>query len=237
MRAVYKKVLLKLSGEALGNGSGKSYDAGFLERLSAEVKKAVDLGVSLAIVIGGGNIWRGARQGDMKIDRVRADHIGMLATVMNSLVVQDCLLGVGVEAKVYSAVTMTQICEPYSQYKAREDMKSGVVVIVACGVGYPFFSTDTGMMLRAAELQCEVVLAAKNIDGVYDKDPKKHADAKKYDTITYDQSLKNGLCAIDASASAIGAENGIDTIVFALSDIENITRVLTGEKIGTKITG
>jgi uridylate kinase len=231
----YKRVLLKLSGEAL-SGNGKILDGDFLEKVSAEIKKCADNGVQFAIVIGAGNIWRGARQGGLKIDRVRGDHMGMLATVINSLALQDYLIKAGLMTRVMSAFEISQVCEPYSQYKAMEALENGEAVIIPCGVGYPFFSTDTGMMLRAAELKCDCALAAKNVDGVYDKDPNKYPDAKKYDTLTYEEALSKNLKALDAAASAIGMENDIKVLAFALETPENITRAIQGENIGTILT-
>lgn len=235
MEPKYKRVLLKLSGEALsGNGTILSDD--FLTRVSAEIKKCVDLGVQVAIVIGAGNIWRGARQGGLTIDRVRGDHMGMLATVINSLAMQDYLIDAGVDAKVMSAFQIQQVCEPYAQYKAMEYLEAGKVVLIPCGVGYPYFSTDTGMMLRAVELKCDVLLSAKNVDGVYNDDPAKNPDAKKYKTLTYDEILAKNLHAIDLTASAIGRENGMPAVIFGLADPANITRAALGEQVGTLIT-
>lgn len=233
----YKRVLLKLSGEALaGEGTdGKILDDAFLRAVSGEIAKCVSMGVQFGIVIGAGNIWRGARQGGLSIDRVRGDHMGMLATVINSLAMQDYLIRAGVDARVMSAFQIQQVCEPYAQYKAREYLDQGKTVLIPCGVGYPFFSTDTGMMLRAVELNCDVLLSAKNIDGVYDDDPAKNPNAKKYDTLTYDEILAKGLKAIDLTASAIGRENGMPALVFGLSDPANITRAILGEAVGTLI--
>ncbi|PKM63018.1 MAG: UMP kinase [Firmicutes bacterium HGW-Firmicutes-21] len=232
----YKRVLLKLSGEALTAVDGKILNGAFLERISAEIKKCADMGVQFAIVIGAGNIWRGSRQGGLNIDRVRGDHMGMLATVINSLAMQDYLIKAGLKTRVMSAFEISQVCEPYSQYKAMDALASGEAVIIPCGVGYPFFSTDTGMMLRAAELSCEIALSARNVDGVYDKDPNKHTDAQKYDVLTYDEALKQNLKALDAAAVAVGRENNIKTIVFALENPENITKVITGDRVGTLLT-
>jgi len=232
----YNRVLLKLSGEALSAEDSRILDGEFLERVSSEIKKCVDMGVQFAIVIGAGNIWRGSRQGGLKIDRVRGDHMGMLATVINSLAMQDYLIKADVKTRVMSAFEISQVCEPYSQYKALEALENGEAVIIPCGVGYPFFSTDTGMMLRAAELSCEIALSARNVDGVYDKDPNTYSDAKKYASLTYDEALKKNLKALDAAAIAIGRENNIKTLVFALKRPENITRAVMGEKIGTVLS-
>jgi uridylate kinase len=192
-------------------------------------------GTQVCVVIGAGNIWRGARQNGLEVDRVRGDHMGMLATVINSIAMQDYIIKTGVNARVMSAVQIQQFCEPYSQYKAIEYLEKGEIVILSCGVGYPFFSTDTGMMLRAAELKCDAVLSAKNVNGVYDKDPVKYPDAKKFDELTYAEMLSLGLKAIDQSAAAIGEESGIKTVLFSLSEPENIIRAARGENIGTVI--
>ncbi|MBR0231112.1 MAG: UMP kinase [Clostridia bacterium] len=230
----YKRILLKLSGEALsGEENGSVLSGAMLRTVAAEIAKLASAGTQVAVVIGAGNIWRGARQKGLNVDRVRGDHMGMLATLINSLAMQDYVLKTGTEARVMSAVQIQQFCEPYSQYKAMEYLESGKVVILACGVGYPYFSTDTGMMLRAAELKCDAVLSAKNVDGVYDKDPCKYPDAKKFDELTYSKVLSLGLKAIDASAAAIGEECGIPTVLFSLAKPENILLAANGEKIGT----
>ncbi len=228
----YKRVLIKLSGEALA-GEESVLSGEMLTTVAGNIAKLVRRGISVAVVIGAGNIWRGARQKGMNVDRVRGDHMGMLATTINSIAMQDYILKTGVDARVMSAVQIQQFCEPYAQYKAIEYLERGSVVILSCGVGYPFFSTDTGMMLRAAELKCDAVLSAKNVDGVYDKDPGKNPDAKKFDELTYSEMLSLGLKAIDASAAAIGEESGIKTVLFSLADPDNIIRAAEGEKIGT----
>ncbi len=231
----YKRVLVKLSGEAL-SGDGKSILNGdMLTDVAAALSKLAKEGTQVCIVIGAGNIWRGARQNGLDVDRVRGDHMGMLATLINSIAMQDYIIKTGVKARVMSAVQIQQFCETYSQYKAMEYMEQGEIVILACGVGYPFFSTDTGMMLRAAELKCDAVLSAKNVDGVYDKDPAKYPDAKKFDELTYSEMLSLGLKAIDQSAAAIGEECGIKTVLFPLTNAENIILAARGENLGTVI--
>ena len=229
----YKRVLLKLSGEALSGENGSALSGAMLRTVAAGIAELSAAGTQVAVVIGAGNIWRGARQKGLNVDRVRGDHMGMLATIINSLAMQDYVLKTGVDARVMSAVDVSQFCEPYSQYKAIEYLESGKVVILACGVGYPYFSTDTGMMLRAAELKCDVVLSGKNVDGVYDKDPGQYPDAKKFDELSYSKVLSLGLKAIDASAAAIGEESGIPTVLFSLADPENIQKAASGESIGT----
>lgn len=229
----YKRVLVKLSGEAL-SGDGKRILSGdMLKSVAGVLSDLAKNGTQVCVVIGAGNIWRGARQNGLEVDRVRGDHMGMLATVINSIAMQDYIIKAGTEAKVMSAVQIQQFCEPYAQYKAIEYLEQGTIVILAAGVGYPYFSTDTGMMLRAAELKCDAVLSAKNVDGVYDKDPAKYPDAKKFDSLSYSEMLSLGLKAIDPSAAAIGEESGIKTVLFPLSDPENIILAARGENIGT----
>ena len=232
MTEKFKRVLVKLSGEALA-GEGSVLDGKMLQKVAEAIASLVRGGTQVAVVIGAGNIWRGARQKGMTVDRVRGDHMGMLATVINSLAMQDYVLKTGVDACVMSAVHIQQFCENYSQYEAIRRLENGSVVILACGVGYPYFSTDTGMMLRAAELKCDAVLSAKNVDGVYDKDPAKNPDAKKFDELSYSEMLSLGLKAIDASAAAIGEESGIKTVLFPLNDPGNIIVAAEGGHIGT----
>ena len=229
----YKRVLIKLSGEALAGEKKGILDGDMLSSVAEKIALLVNDGVQVSIVIGAGNIWRGARQNGLDVDRVRGDHMGMLATVINSLAMQDYILKTGVNAHVMSAVQIQQFCEPYAQYKAIEYLEKGEVVILSCGVGYPFFSTDTGMMLRAAELKCDAVLSAKNVDGVYDKDPAKYSDAVKFDELTYQELLSRGLKAIDQSAATIGEECDIKTVIFPLSDPQNIISAAKGGIIGT----
>ncbi len=229
----FNRVLVKLSGEALSGEGNRILSGDMLASVAEKLARLVKDGMQVCVVIGAGNIWRGARQNGMDIDRVRGDHMGMLATVINSIAMQDYIIKTGVNARVMSAVQIQQFCEPYSQYKAIEYLEKGEIVILSCGVGYPFFSTDTGMMLRAAELKCDAVLSAKNVDGVYDKDPAKYPDAKKFDTLTYSEMLKLGLKAIDQSAATIGEDNNIKTVLFPLSDPENIILAANGENIGT----
>ena len=236
MEPKYKRILLKLSGEALSGRDGNILDHEMLRKVSDMIRHTAELGVQVAVVIGAGNIWRGARQGGLSIDRVRADHMGMLAAVINCLAMQDYLISGGRNAHVMSAFQIQQACEPYSQYKAIDYLEQGDVVLLAGGVGYPFFTTDTGMVLRAMELKCDIILSAKNVDGVYDSDPNKNPDAKKYDRLTYQDMLDRNLKAIDVSASAIGRDNHMPALIFALSDPENILRAVKGENVGTLIT-
>lgn len=231
--AKYNRVLVKLSGEAL-SGDGKNILNGdMLTQVATVLSDLAKSGTQVCVVIGAGNIWRGARQNGLTVDRVRGDHMGMLATLINSIAMQDYIIKSGTNCRVMSAVQIQQFCETYSQYKAIEYLEQGEIVILACGVGYPYFSTDTGMMLRAAELKCDAVLSAKNVAGVYDKDPVKYPDAKKFDELTYTEMLSLGLKAIDQSAAAIGEESGIKTVLFPLSDPQNIILAANGENIGT----
>lgn len=231
---MYKSALIKLSGEAL-SGKDCILSGDFLDKVAKQIKRCVDDGAKIAIVIGGGNIWRGARQKEISVERCRADHMGMLATLINCIGMSDYLIKAGLKAKVLSAVPMEQFCESYSQQKARDYMNEGYVVLCSCGVGYPYFSTDTGMMLRAAELGVEVVLSAKAIDGVYNKDPRTNPDAIRYDNVSYDEILEKNLQVIDQTAASMGRENNIKVLLFSLAECENIYKALHGENIGTLI--
>lgn len=232
---MYKRVVVKLSGEALSGEGDGIFDKRIMEEISASISAAAKEGIGFAIVIGAGNIWRGGRQEGVEIDRVRGDHMGMLATVINSIAMQDFLIKQGLEAIVMSAVPIGQFCETYSQDQAIRHMAEGRIVILACGVGYPFFSTDTGMMLRAAELKADLVLSAKAIDGVYDKDPNIYPDAIKYDEVSYDEIIEKKLKVIDQTAAAFGREYDIKVMLFTLSEANNIYKAAMGEKIGTLI--
>ena len=230
----YKKVLLKLSGEALLNGKKDGIiDFDFVDTIAKQIKRCTEEGVSFGIVIGGGNIWRGAGK---RINRTRADHMGMLATVINSLAVQSVLEENGVETRTMTALQMHQIAEPYIRNRAVSHMDKGRVVIIGCGSGNPYFSTDTAAVLRAAEIGAEIVLFAKNIDGVYTADPKKDPNAKKLDSITYDEIIHHDLTVIDSTASAFGRDNNLPLLLFGLNDPENIYRAVNGDKIGTMVS-
>ena len=227
----YKRVLLKLSGEALKNSSKDGIiDFDFVAKVAKQIKRCTDEGVSFGIVIGGGNIWRGAGK---SIDRTRADHMGMLATVINSLAVQTVLEEEGVPARTMTALQMNQITEPYIRNKAVSHMDKGRVVIIACGTGNPYFSTDTAAVLRAAEIGADVVLFAKNIDGVYTADPKKDPTAKKINEMTYNDIIHHDLAVIDSTASSFGRDNKLPIIIFGLDNPENIYKAVCGEKVGT----
>lgn len=230
----YKRILLKLSGEALSRGAEKgeilNYD--FMGEVTSVVKKCVDAGVQIAIVVGGGNIWRGGRQGK-NMNRSRADHMGMLATVINSLALEESFEEIGAKARVLSAVQMDRICDFYTQRDAVAALERGEIVIFGAGTGCPYFSTDTGAVLRAAEIGADAVLMAKNIDGVYTGDPKTDPSAVLLPEITYSDILQKGLRAIDWTAASFGMENKLEVRFFALNDPNNIVRVVNGEKIGT----
>lgn len=231
----YRRVLLKLSGEALAGDAGRGFDFSIIGSVCDAIRKCVDMGVQVAIVVGGGNIWRGAKNEAPSMQRSRADHMGMLATVINSLALQDALEQRGVTAAVQTAVEMRRFAEPFVRDEAVKHLEQGHVVIFGCGTGNPYFSTDTGAALRAAEIGADALLMAKNVDGVYDSDPARNPDAKKYDEITYTEVLRQGLKALDTAATALCMDNRILTQVFALRDPENICRVVLGEKIGTII--
>ena len=227
----YRRVLLKLSGEALAKDVDGIYNHGFIDEIAQVVKKCVDEGVEIGVVVGAGNIWRG-RQG-VNMDRVRADHMGMLATVINSLALQDAFERAGVTTRVMTAVEMKSMAEPYIRNRAVRHLEKGRVTIFGCGLGSPYFSTDTAAVLRAAEIGADVVLLAKNIDGVYTADPRKDASATKIDEITYQEILSRGLAAMDSTATSFCMDNHIPILVFGLDNPDNIYRAVMGEEIGT----
>lgn len=227
----YKRILLKLSGEALSNDADGILNFDFIADVAKSVKDCVDAGTQIAVVVGGGNIWRGKT--GTQISRTRSDHIGMLATVINSLALATGFENAGIPTKVMTAIPMQQIAEPYVRDKACEYLDEGKIVIVACGSGNPFFSTDTAAVLRAVELDAEVALFAKNIDGVYTADPHKDPTAKKLAHVSYDDILKNDLAVIDSTAAAMGRDNDLALLLFALNPSENILRAVNGETLGT----
>ncbi|MCI8933819.1 MAG: UMP kinase [Clostridiaceae bacterium] len=232
----YKRVLLKVSGEALaGQQAGRrGVDFDMLESVAAAVRQCVDLGVQIGVVVGGGNFWRGLKDGK-EMERTRADHMGMLATTINALALADVLEKAGVTVRVQTAIDMSKIAEPYVRLRAIRHLEKGRVVIFACGTGNPFFSTDTAAALRAAEIDADVLLLAKNVDGVYDSDPAVNPDAKKIDSLTYGQVLQNRLQVMDSTAITLAMDNKIPLLVFAIKDPENILRALRGEHIGSII--
>lgn len=229
----YKRVLLKVSGEALAGEASRGLDFDVIGSVCDVIKRCVDLGVQVGIVVGGGNFWRGLKDGGDRMERTRADHMGMLATCINALAVADMLEQKGVDVRVMTAIEMRSIAEPYIRSKAIRHMQKGRVVIFGCGTGNPYFSTDTAAVLRAAEINADAILLAKNIDGVYSADPKKDPGAVKYDVITYDDVLAQHLQVMDSTAASLSMDNKIPVVLFALKDPENILRVVMGEKIGT----
>ena len=235
VQPIYKRVLLKLSGEALAGDQRFGLDFTLMRRVSEVIKAAVDQGVEVGIVVGGGNFWRGVKDGGGKMERSRADHMGMMATVMNSLALADVLEQTGVEVRVQTALEIRAIAEPYIRLKADKHLSRGRVVIFACGTGNPYFSTDTAAALRAAEIDADVILLAKNVDGVYNADPNKDPEAVKYESITYDDVLAQHLQVMDSTATSLSMDNDIPVVLFALEDPWNILRVIQGEQIGTVV--
>ncbi len=234
MQAKYKRILLKLSGEALAGDKGFGLDVATIQSICKGIKKAHDMGAEIGIVVGGGNFWRGRSSGDM--ERTRADQIGMLATVMNSLAVADALEQLGLEVRVQTALTMQQVAEPYIRNRAIRHLEKGRVVIMACGTGNPFFSTDSASALRAAEINADIVFKATMVDGVYDKDPKKYPDAVNYDTLTFTKVLNDQLSVMDSTAATLCRDNSLPILVFDISDPDNIARAVAGEMVGTLVT-
>jgi len=230
----YKRVLLKLSGEALGGPKGAGFDIDVLTNIAKSIKESHCMGVEIGIVVGGGNFWRGRIGGDM--DRNTADQIGMLATVMNSLAVSDALNGLGVKTKVQTTFNIEGIAERFCAKKANEYFKENNVVIFGGGTGNPFFTTDTASSLKTAEIGADIFLKATMVDGVYDSDPKKNKDAKKYDKITFTEVLQNDLAVMDTTATAMCRENNIPVLVFDLGEPKNIIKAIKGENIGTIVT-
>ena len=231
----YRRVLLKISGEALAGDDKYGLNFDVLNTVAAAIKECCEAGAQIGLVVGGGNIWRGVKNGSGKIERTRADQMGMLATTINALALCDVLEQHGVKAQVQTAIDMLRIAEPFTQRGAVRQLEEGGVVIFACGSGSPYFSTDTAAALRAAEIHADALLLAKNIDGVYDADPAKVPDAKKFDEISYAEVLRRGLGVMDTTATALAMDNNIPVVVFALKDPGNIKRVLMGEKLGTYV--
>lgn len=234
MEPKYKRVLLKLSGEALAGDKKFGLDYPVITEICRSIKKSADEGVQIAIVVGGGNIWRGRSSGGM--DRTRADHMGMLATAINALAVGDVLESLGVDVRVQTAITMQQVAEPYIRNKAVRHLEKGRVIIIACGTGNSFFSTDTAAALRAAEIEADILLKATMVDGVYDKDPKVHSDAVKYEILTFGEILNKELMVIDGTAASMCRDNNTPLLVFDLSRPDNIYDAIIGKNIGTIVT-
>lgn len=229
----YKRVLLKVSGEALGGEAGRGLDFDVIERVCDVVARCAGEGVQVGIVVGGGNFWRGLKDGRGMSNRTRADHMGMLATAINCLALADVLENKGVDVRVQTAIEMKSIAEPYIRSRAIRHLEKGRVVIFGCGTGNPYFSTDTAAVLRAAEIDADAILLAKNIDGVYSADPKLDPAAVKYDSISYEDVLAQHLQVMDSTATSLSMDNHIPVILFALKDPENIYRAVMGEKVGT----
>lgn len=237
-KAVYKRVILKLSGEALAGDRGFGIDPDVLRDIAAQVEDVWKLGVEIAIVVGGGNIWRGAPAGERGMDRATADYMGMLATVLNAMALQDALEARHVDTRVQTAIEMQQVAEPYIRRRAIRHLEKGRIVIFAGGTGNPYFSTDTTAALRAAEIEAEVILLAKGkVDAVYDDDPLTNPNARKFTCLTYIDLLNRGLGVMDSTAASLCMDNKIPLIVFGLNKSGNIRRVLLGENIGTYVKG
>jgi len=232
--AKYKRIMLKISGEALAGEKGFGIDFEITNVIALQIKELVKLGVEIGIVVGGGNIWRG-RSGE-GMDRTTADYMGMMATCINALALQDSLENIGVNTRVQTAIEMKAVAEPFIRRRAMRHLEKGRVVIFAAGTGNPYFSTDTTAALRAAEIEAEVILLAKKVDGVYDKDPHKYDDAKKFDHLSYLNVLEKGLQVMDSTATSLCMDNNIPILVFGLDKPENIKKAVLGEKIGTLVS-
>ncbi len=233
MNPKYKRVLLKLSGEALSGEQGHGLDFETVGRVCRAVKECVDAGAQIAIVVGGGNFWRGRSSGEM--DRTRADHMGMLATTINSLALADSLEQLGCEVRVQTAIAMHEIAEPYIRNRAVRHLEKGRVVVFGCGTGNPFFSTDTASALRALEIDADIIFKASMVDGVYDSDPKKNPNAVKFDTLTFMEVLNRDLKVMDSTAASLCNDNHLPILVFNMEQPENIVRAIAGENVGTVV--
>ena len=233
MEAKYQRIILKISGEAL-SGNGQNIDFDVVRRVAKQVVEVNNMGVAVGIIVGGGNVWRGRQGRDM--DRVTADHMGMLATVINSLALQDALEALGVSARVQTAIEMRQIAEPFVRRRAMRHLEKGRVVIFACGTGNPYFTTDTATALRAAEMEADLILLAKNVEGIYDSDPKENSNAVRYNDISYMEVIERELKAMDTTAITLCMENDIPIMVFALAEENSIVRAVLGEQLGTLIS-
>lgn len=229
----YKRILIKISGEALAGNKHFGLNFDVIGPVCDVIRKCNQEGTEIGVVVGGGNFWRGVKDGGDRMERTRADHMGMLATAINALALADALEQRDVPVRVQTAIEMNRVAEPYIRSRAIRHLQKGRVVIFGCGTGNPFFSTDTAAVLRAAEINADVILLAKNVDGVYDSDPVTNPAAKKYDRLSYMDVLNQGLAVMDTTATSLSMDNHIPILVFALSDPENIYRVLHGEQIGT----
>lgn len=235
MAIAFRRVLIKISGEALAAEKKTGYDFAFVTEVCRQVKECLTMGAQVGIVVGGGNFWRGVKDGAGKIERVSADRMGMLATAINCLALADVFAQCDVSAKVMTAVDIQGVGERYDTKKAIEYLENGSVVIFGCGTGSPFFSTDTAAALRAAEIRADAILLAKNVDAVYSADPKKDPEAVRFDEISYDEVLARRLAVMDSTATSLAMDNGIPVVVFALAEPGNLVKVLSGEKIGTLV--
>ena len=234
-QTTFKRVMLKISGEALMGDQGFGLHPPTVERIAQEVKSVHDMGVEICMVIGGGNIFRGLNGEKRGVDRTTGDYMGMLATVINGLAIMDCLEKLGVSTRVQSAIPMNQIAEPFILRRAMRHMEKGRVVIFVAGTGNPYFSTDTTAALRASELHADIIMKATKVDGIYDKDPKKYPDAVKYDTLTFIEALKQRLNVMDSTAFSLCLDNNVPILVFDLNDEHAIRKAIIGEKIGTLV--
>jgi uridylate kinase len=232
----YKRVLIKVSGEALAGGNSTGLDFAFIDEVCKAVKQCVDMGAQVAIVVGGGNFWRGLKNGEGHMERSKADHMGMLATVMNALAVSDRMEQQGMSVKVMTSVAMTTFADVYTRRDAVAALEDGTVVIFGGGTGNPFFSTDTAAALRACEIGADAILLAKNVDGVYTADPRTDPTAVKYDSVPYAEVLEKHLNVMDMTATSLAMDNKIPAVVFPLADPENIVRAVLGENVGTTVT-
>ncbi|HGD0401125.1 TPA: UMP kinase [Streptococcus agalactiae] len=237
MEPKYQRILIKLSGEALAGDKGVGIDIPTVQSIAKEIAEVHNSGVQIALVIGGGNLWRGEPAAEAGMDRVQADYTGMLGTVMNALVMADSLQQYGVDTRVQTAIPMQTVAEPYVRGRALRHLEKNRIVVFGAGIGSPYFSTDTTAALRAAEIEAEAILMAKNgVDGVYNTDPKKDANAVKFDELTHVEVIKRGLKIMDATASTISMDNDIDLVVFNMNETGNIKRVVLGEQIGTTVS-
>lgn len=237
MKPKYERILIKLSGEALSGERGVGIDIKTVQDIAKEIQEVAESGVQIALVIGGGNLWRGEPAAEAGMDRVQADYTGMLGTVMNALVMADSLKQLGVDTRVQTAIAMQSVAEPYIRGRALRHLEKGRIVIFGAGIGSPYFSTDTTAALRAAEIEADAILMAKNgVDGVYNADPKKDANAVKFNELTHREVISRGLKIMDATASTLSMDNDIDLVVFNMNEPGNIKRVVFGEQIGTTVS-
>lgn len=230
----FKRILFKISGEGLAGEKGFGYDNESLENISKEIKSIYDLGIELCLVVGGGNIFRGAQ--NTKMDRNNADYMGMLATIMNGIALSTYLLDIGIQSEIQSALTIDKLCDCYNRNKALKALKDGKILLFVGGTGNPFFTTDTASVLRSVEMQCDAIFKGTQVNGVYNKDPKKFNDAKRYKTVTFDDVIKNNLKIMDQTAFALAKDNNLPIVVFKLSDIDSVKKIIEGDDDYTLIS-